>query len=274
MNILSFFEEKIMHKDGCNIYYWTLRDSGGPWLVFLHGAGTDHRMFSEQIPLFAGRFKILLWDARGHGLSRPMGKEFSIKLLVSDLIEIMCREKIDKATLIGQSMGGNTSQELLFYHPDKVESIVLIDCTSNTMKLSFSEKLLINSAPILLRLLPWKYMVGYSARVSSVKAHVQGYLKEVFQLTGKKNFSTMLLETIACMHYEKDYRINRAMLLLCGENDKLGNIKKASQAWALREDNCEFHLIKDAGHCSNQDNADELNKWLNNFLSMYYGISL
>jgi len=61
-----------------------------------------------------GQEGVLLWDARGHGLSRPMGKEFSISLLVDDILAIMNKEGIHKATFVGQSMGGNSTRNGLF----------------------------------------------------------------------------------------------------------------------------------------------------------------
>lgn len=228
--MINSFKEKIVEKDGCNIHYWISVKLNAPWLIFLHGAGTDHRMFDNQISAVCDKFSILLWDARGHGLSRPMGNGFSIKLLIDDLIEIMNIEGIDSATFIGQSMGGNTAQEMSFYHPERVKNLVLIDCTCNTMKLSWIERLLVNSTPFLLPIFPWKLLMNMSAQVSSIKPEVQSYLNETFGVVGKGDFTKIFTETAACLHYEKDYKINKPMLLVCGEFDNTGNIKKISFA--------------------------------------------
>ena len=261
--------EKILEKNQCPIHYWITPDHKGPWLIFLHGAGADHRMFSEQVKDLDSMYGILMWDARGHGLSRPMGADFSIKLLVEDLLAIMKIEGIEKATFIGQSMGGNTAQELVFYYPDKVENLVLIDCACNTWKLSVGEKLAIQIAPFIVKLYPWNAMIAQSARASAVKLQVQEYLKDAFSMVGKKDFSKIFLETAACLHFEKDYRINKPMLLVCGEHDDTGNIKKTAPEWAKQEPLCEFHWIKDAGHCSNQDNPVSFNALLGQFLRKF-----
>lgn len=146
--------EKVMSKDGCHIHYWISNRGKKSWLIFLHGAGADHEMFNEQLPIVKNEFNLLLWDARGHGLSRPIGDTFSIKLLVEDLVEIMNKEGIEKAVIIGQSMGGNTAQELAFLHPHRVEKLVLVDCTCNTMKLTGFEKKLLHLTPPIIRMCP------------------------------------------------------------------------------------------------------------------------
>lgn len=260
------FLNKVLTKDGCAIHYWITYAKDRPWLIFLHGAGADHNMFNDQIEEMDESFNVLLWDARGHGLSRPIGEEFSLKMLMEDLKAIMSQERIQKATFIGQSMGGNLAQEMAFHYPEMVDNLVLIDCTCNTMELSIAEKTAIWMAPFIMKLCPGKWLLPLSANASSVKKDVQQYLKSTFYRIGKNDFTTIFLATTKCLHAEKDYFINKPMLLVCGELDKTGNIKKIARRWASRETQCEFHWIPDAGHCANQDNPVFFNKLLLQFL--------
>ncbi|MFD0869297.1 alpha/beta fold hydrolase [Paenibacillus residui] len=258
---------KVLNKDGCDIHYWISKRGNCPWLIFLHGAGADHEMFSEQIAAVSHNFNILLWDARGHGLSRPMGEHFSMTLVVDDLATIMNKEGIEKATFIGQSMGGNAAQEFAFYFPDRVEKLVLIDCTCNTMKLSWLETFYLNITPMLIRLYPWEHLVRESVKASALKPDVQAYLTKTFNRIGKKDFVTIFLATASCLHYEKDYRINKPLLLVYGEKDETGNIKKIAATWASNEPYCTLVEIPQASHCSNQDNPSAFNQALISFLS-------
>ncbi|GGD63128.1 alpha/beta fold hydrolase [Paenibacillus nasutitermitis] len=258
--------ERTIQKDGCDIHYWLTPDHAGPWIIFLHGAGADHRMFDDQLAFLDIKYGVLLWDARGHGRSRPMGVDFSIKLLVEDMLTIMNTEGIAKATFVGQSMGGNTAQEIIFHYPERVDNLVLIDCTCNTMKLRTTEKWAIKLTPLFLSMYPWNLLVKQSALGSSTKPHVQSYLRDCFMSVGKQDFHKMFIETTACLHEDENYRINKPLLLICGEHDNTGNIKKIVMNWASREPKCEFHWIADAGHCANQDNPEALNKLLLSFL--------
>jgi pimeloyl-ACP methyl ester carboxylesterase len=263
-------EQRVLEKDGCPIHYWVTANHRGPWLIFMHGAGADHRMFAEQLHVIDETYGLLLWDARGHGLSRPIGTDFTIKLLIDDMLAIMTKEGIEKATFIGQSMGGNTAQELVFHHPDKVESLVLIDCTCNTQKLTFIEKGLITLTPLLLSLYPWKMLVNQSARASSIKPDVQAYLRECFHTVGRKDFPKIFQGMQDCLHEEETYHIQKRFLLVCGVNDQTGNIKKTAPRWAKREPNGEFYWIDNASHCAHQDNPEAFNKVFLSFLDNVY----
>lgn len=267
-------EKLVLHADGCPIHYWIAPRTSGPWLIFLHGAGADHRMFEEQLKALDHTFNILLWDARGHGRSRPIGAHFSVKQMVDDLLRIMDKEQIEKATVIGQSMGGNTAQELAFSYPEKVEHLVLIDCTWNMLKLTAVEKLAIWMTPFLLGLYPWKQLVQQSVQASSIRPHVRSYLSECFFSVGRNDFKKILSETTACLHTEEHYRIGKPFLLVCGEFDRTGNIKRAVSEWQRLDPDCEFHWIENASHCSNQDNPDKFNELLNRFLDRHYGTSI
>jgi pimeloyl-ACP methyl ester carboxylesterase len=264
--------EKTLEKDGCKIHYWLHSKKDTPWLIFLHGAGADHQMFQDQLPLLDKRYSILCWDARGHGQSRPMGEDFNIKLLMEDLLVIMEQENINKATLIGQSMGGNIAQEVAFHCPEKIESLILIDCTWNMQKLTRRERLTIQLTPFLLPVYPWNLMIKQSIRASSVKPEVQEYLRNAFLTVGSKDFSKIFLATAASLHTEENYKFNKPILLVCGEHDNTGNIKKIAPIWAEFEPLCEFHWISDAGHCANQDNPEEFNYLMTAFLRKIYNI--
>lgn len=261
---------RILEKDGCKIHYWTVRQNGKPWLIFLHGAGLDHQMFADQLPVLRGRFSLLLVDARGHGLSRPMGKEFCIQLFIDDLMMIMSQEKISKATFIGQSLGGNIAQEIAFFYPDKVESLVLIGCTCNTMKLSSLEGLLLKISPRILSYYPWHFLLKQIAEVSALSQPVRDYIKEAINTMGKKDFVHVFSQTLACLHNEDGYKIPKDVLLLCGKHDHTGNIKRVAPKWAELDPRYQFYFIEDAAHCANQDNPNEVNRILLNFLNTHY----
>lgn len=266
LSMNKVLSEKVMSKDGCHIHYWVSNQGKVSWLIFLHGAGADHEMFNEQLPIVSEEFNLLLWDARGHGLSRPMGDQFSIKLLMEDVIEIMNREGIEKATFIGQSMGGNTAQEMTFYHPHKVEKLVLVDCTCNTMQLTGLERFYLKITPLIIRMFPWSFLVNASVKASALDPKVQDYLRKAFTQVGKKDFIKIFLATAACLHFEEGYKINKPILLVYGERDETGNIKKIASSWASSEPFCRLVEITNASHCANQDNPSEFNSVLWEFL--------
>ncbi|MBN2737387.1 MAG: alpha/beta hydrolase [Spirochaetales bacterium] len=260
------FNEKVLDNQGCKIHYWISNNSSEECIVFLHGAGLDHHMFSEQIKAIPEKYKILMWDARGHGRSRPIGNDFSISLLVQDLLIILKNEKCNNTILIGQSMGGNVAQEIAFYHPEIVTKLILIDCARNTNMLSNMEKFSLSIAPLLFYVYPWKSLVKQSAMASSLNNDVQLYIIDCFNTIGKEDFCKIIIETTKCLHYEEGYSINKPILMLCGEKDRTGNIKKIMPIWAKQENKCNFYMIENASHNSNQDNPELVNRYISSFL--------
>jgi pimeloyl-ACP methyl ester carboxylesterase len=69
------------------------------------------------------------------------------------------------------------------------------------------------------------------------------------------------------LHEEPNYRIMKPLLLVHGERDNLGNIKKDAPKWAARDPHCHYVVIPDAGHCSNQDNPEFFNRTLLEWLA-------
>lgn len=263
------FENKTFESRNCSIFYRTrVKDITDQWVVFLHGAGVDHSMFDEQINAVPDRYNILMWDARLHGKSISETIIFSMKQLIDDLLGIMEVEKIDKAVFIGQSMGGNLSQEMAYYYPEKVKGMVLIDCTHNTSKLSQMENFMISITKPMFKLYPWNTLVKQSANACGIRPEVKEYVAKCFYGLGKERLIHILLEVMKCLHEDISYKIGVPFLLLCGEKDASGNIRKIARSWAASEPNCTFYMISNAGHNSNQDNPSEVNSYITQYLDL------
>jgi pimeloyl-ACP methyl ester carboxylesterase len=95
---------------------------------------------------------------------------------------------------------------------------------------------------------------------------VQSYLRKAFNAIGKKDLTNILLATAACLHYEEGYQIKKPILLVYGERDQTGNIKKIAPSWSVSEPYYQLVEISNASHCANQDNPSQFNSVLWAFL--------
>ncbi|MFE7332340.1 alpha/beta fold hydrolase [Streptomyces sp. NPDC057565] len=99
------------------------REAGsGPPLVFLHGGFLDHRMWEEQILVFAARHRVIAFDARGHGGSDNATGPFRP---ADDVAALLRGLEADPAVLVGVSMGGATAVDCALEHPDLVRAVVV-----------------------------------------------------------------------------------------------------------------------------------------------------
>lgn len=256
---------------GCEIHYWYRRGSENKWVFFFHGAGLDHNMFEAQFGLFDSTYHIIAWDARGHGLSKlEPGKKFVFCDMIKDCRKLFEMYSINQATLIGQSMGGNLAQEIAYQYPNLIDRMVLIDCTKNTGKLTSTEKLALKSARFLFALYPWKTLIRQSAEASANTESVRKYIFGCFNKLNKKTFVEVMLNMSgSCLHEDAAYRFRQPVLLLCGVDDRLGNIRKVASPWAEEDNNCTLHMVEHASHNSNQDNPVQVNQWIADFLKLH-----
>jgi pimeloyl-ACP methyl ester carboxylesterase len=96
----------------------------GDAVVFLHPGLWDSRTWDPQFASFAERYRVLRLDARGYGRSsRPApGVPYSH---ARDLLAVFDDAGIERAALVGCSMGGSTAIDFTLVHPDRVTALVL-----------------------------------------------------------------------------------------------------------------------------------------------------
>ena len=100
--------------------------SSKPILVFLHGLFGDLNNLGVIARAFSEQYSILRVDLRNHGQSFHC-EEMNYSLMAQDLIELLTHLSIDKAIIIGHSMGGKTAMAAAALRPDLVDKLVVID---------------------------------------------------------------------------------------------------------------------------------------------------
>lgn len=118
--------------DGALLHYRLAGPQGAPALVFINSLGTDARIWDEVIARFSDRFLCLSYDKRGHGLSDSPAGEYSLDDHLDDLDALLDRAGIDRAVVVGVSVGGVIAQGYALRRPLKVEGLVLC-CTAPRM---------------------------------------------------------------------------------------------------------------------------------------------
>ncbi len=110
----------IAEVNGTKLYYEMT--GKGRNLVLIHGGLVDSRMWDEQFDEFAKTYRVLRYDMRGFGKS-----EFSMGPLshVEDLYALLKFLKVEKASLMGLSLGSMVATDFTLEHPEMVERLIL-----------------------------------------------------------------------------------------------------------------------------------------------------
>ena len=104
----------------------------GPWVVLSHGLACDLTMWDELAGALTDRYRVLRYDARGHGASSATEGDYSLDLLVADAAALMDALDIECAQFGGLSMGGMVTQGMLLDHPKRIISAVIADSRHTT----------------------------------------------------------------------------------------------------------------------------------------------
>ena len=106
---------------GGRLYYE--RNGEGSPLIWIHAAIADHRMWNREFVEYAREHTVVRYDVRGLGRSTAAIAPYSD---VDDLLAILAKLGIPRATLIGSSNGGRIAIDFAITHPDRVSRLVLV----------------------------------------------------------------------------------------------------------------------------------------------------
>jgi len=113
--------------DGDEVYFETSGATDAPVVVLAHGAGGNHAIWFQQTPVFARDYRGVTWDQRGFGMSTNLHGHANPRTAATDLLAILDHLGIERAHVVGQSMGGWAAMGLAIANPDRVQSLVLAD---------------------------------------------------------------------------------------------------------------------------------------------------
>ena len=106
-------------------------DSGaGSAIVLLHGFLENKKMWLDYVTLFSDKYRIITIDLLGHGKTEPLGYVHSMEENANVVHEVLEHLKIEKATILGHSMGGYVGLAFAELFPESIQKLVLLNSTS------------------------------------------------------------------------------------------------------------------------------------------------
>jgi pimeloyl-ACP methyl ester carboxylesterase len=106
-------------------------DSGqGTAIVLLHGFLENKKMWHEYVTLFSENYRVVTIDLLGHGESDSLGYVHSMEDNANAVHEVLEHLKIEKAIILGHSMGGYVALALAELHPERIKKLVLLNSTA------------------------------------------------------------------------------------------------------------------------------------------------
>jgi 3-oxoadipate enol-lactonase len=113
-------------------HLWVDQCGQGPDVVFVAGLADDGQSWAEQVASLADRYRVTTFDNRAVGHSDTPDGPYRILDFVTDTVELLDVLGVDRASIIGSSMGGAIAQEIAIRYPDRVKDLVLHGTWSRT----------------------------------------------------------------------------------------------------------------------------------------------
>ncbi len=267
---MNTLHEKEYAASGGKIHYWVngISDSSST-LVFLPGLTADHRLFEKQIEYFSGRCRLLVWDAPGHGASRPFILDYSLMDKVRWIREILDSEGIVRPVLVGQSMGGYVAQCFMGLYPGFAAGFVSIDSAPLQRRyVTGAEIWMLRNCEWMYRMFPWKLLVKAGSYGCAQTEYGRSLMKDMMLSYSHDEYCSLaghgygiLADAMAA---DLPYVIDCPALLICGDTDKAAAAMRYNRAWTAIS-GIPLYWVPDAGHNSNTDRPDLVNSAIEDF---------
>ncbi len=265
--------------NGHTIFY-VVKGVGRP-LVLIHGYGAAIWVWERQIEVLSQGYRVYALDLIGHGFSDRPKIPYTPETYIDCLKDFMDRAGIEKATLIGNSMGGGVAWAMAILFPERVDRLILIDCVPpdilhEVKNESFRMLAAIKNIPFL----PYLVMAVRNENsirqillecISDIKLVTPEVVNRQYQLSRIKGTTWALYSTFkhakeALKLKDRFSAICKPTLFLWGERDlvfpsPLGeNLHRAIAG-------SKFRKIEKSGHIPMWETPEEVNRAILDFLS-------
>jgi pimeloyl-ACP methyl ester carboxylesterase len=262
-----------MMVDGTDVHYRIEGNMEGPTLILLHGMLASLHTWEGWMPYLKPYYRIIRIDIPGFGLTGPMAnKDYTPEYAVR-LVEMM-REKlnekygnVEKATFVGNSLGGFISWYYAAQHPDRVEKLVLIDPIAYKQPVPFIIRF--GARPVFgwyAKFQTPRFIIKRNVRIvyGDPDKATDETIDRYFELLCREGNRESMVEYFRTLiKYNGDERIEAAVrqvkaptLLMFGEKDRWVP-PSLVERWQQDVENLQVAIIDGAGHVPMEELPDE-----------------
>jgi pimeloyl-ACP methyl ester carboxylesterase len=261
---------KVVLVDGQPFH--VLEEGSGPALVLIHGLGDSIAAWRKNIPVLARDFRVVAVDLPAHGLSTRSAPDLSLAAQTRYVKQVLDQLGVDRATVVGHSMGGSVAQRLAAWWPDLVDRLVLISSTTDKYmrRLGWASPLMAAYIPAFvtvvlhnnfMRRLQLKFILADASQVTpetvrelSSPGRIRGQARSYKQLMIDRNRDRAVdLEAIKA-----------PTLIIWGDRDRLVSVRNGKLLAAAIAD-AKLVVIRDAGHLVPEEQPEALNRLITDF---------
>lgn len=257
-----------VERNGVKVFYESF-GQGTP-IVFLHPFTTNRYIWSNQLFAFGREHQCIVVDHRGHGLSDKPAGGYAISEMAADVVAILDDAGVDKAVLVGNSIGGMIAMQVNLDAPDRVIANLILSSGTNLAAglppeagQAFAENFeaafdgLIEGAT--------------SAKTKRDRPEVVAFAADIYRVEG--NFShDVFMANAADPNGVFNWNITDRLgeigaptLVIAGEEDQATTVE-VNQVLADNIPGAQLKVVPDTGHFYQKEHPTDFNNDLREFL--------
>jgi 2-hydroxy-6-oxonona-2,4-dienedioate hydrolase len=124
------FRQAWIDAGGIKTRYLQAGDESNPPLIMLHGTAGSLENFAANIAAYSRHFNCIAFDMIGSGMTAKPDYDYETEHYVKHALDVFNALRIEKASLIGLSLGARVASRLAIDHPDKVDKLILLSATA------------------------------------------------------------------------------------------------------------------------------------------------
>ncbi|MCW2570387.1 MAG: Lipase/esterase [Frankiales bacterium] len=259
----------VQREDGARIAWESDGRDDAPALLLIMGLAYPAAMWFRLVPALAERYRVIRVDNRGAGLTGDVpGAPYTVEAMAADCLAVLDAAGVDKAHVVGISMGGLMAQEIAMTHPERLLSLCLtathpgishavIDPEAMAMLLKRGEMTPAEAAEASV---PFNYAPGTS------RDRIEEDWAVRFPLAAtNEGYMAQAAGTAQWDGYDRLPGITTPTLVLHGELDRL--VPPANgKTLAQRIPGAELAMVPDANHVLMTDQPEQVTKILLDWL--------
>jgi pimeloyl-ACP methyl ester carboxylesterase len=211
--------------NGLSLYYEIEGESDAPPVLLITGLSGDHRGWGPLPSLLKASYRVISFDNRDSGQSQRAGAFYDIRDMAEDAAGLLKELSIDRAHVVGYSMGGAIAQELAISFPQLVDRLVLLatyDATDPRGAALFrgfaSLRRDLPREQYIRFTLPWGYTYKEYQIPGLIEQVVEGVLEDS-SFQEPEAYERQMEATIAFNSRDRLKHISSPTLLIFGEED-------------------------------------------------------
>jgi pimeloyl-ACP methyl ester carboxylesterase len=273
-------EDQYIKVGNLKTRFWALGDKGTA-VILIHGLGASADIWKYNVEALAEQHRVYAPDLMGFGRSDKPGPSFTAFDYTRFLHDFMNILNIEKASLVGQSLGGGIALHYVLQFPQKVKKLVLVGSAGLGKEVIWTLRLM--SLPLVGELVSYPSRKGvelfFKLAVRNRALVTKDFVDLYYDFFSQPGFQKFLLkiirsiinirgarEEILAPNMNNLYKIMQPTLIIWGEKDRVLPLQHAYRG-KEKLPNAKLKIMEGCGHIPFFERSEEFNRLVLEFLS-------